>query len=85
MGRPEPEFTLDAVWSEILGVVIELTEGAFTVTELADRTGQSLFAIRKKLRPRVASGELELVRKPIVDLAGRNTTVPAYRVRARSG
>jgi len=81
MSRPEPDFVLADLWTELLGVDSGL-DGALTSSELAEATGLSRNTIIKRITPAVKDGRREVTRKQIVDLTGRAMHVPAYRITA---
>ena len=60
-------------------------EGALTTNELAKIVGRRVRWVREQLKPLISEGKIESVRTRIVDIAGRSTIVPAYRLRAKDG
>ena len=60
----------------------EAVKGAVLSRDLAKAVGRSVRWVRKQLRPLVDTGQVEPVRVRVVDIAGRMTTVPAYRLKA---
>lgn len=55
--------------------------GAMTTQELAKALDKHETAIRKRLRMLLEEGRLEVLRVRRVDLCGRMTRVPGYRLR----
>ena len=82
---------MDAITSqEILARVAQLAaesssperpDGAFTVTELQDGLGWSRQRALSFIKGLGREERLEVVRVPHRDVAGRDTTVPGYRIR----
>ena len=74
--------------TELLDALREATahgaspENAITVTEMCERWGMSRQKAQRSLRAAMAGGKVECVQKPIIDISGRKTFVPAYRLRA---
>ncbi len=60
----------------------ETVTGAMTTDELAKAVGRNVSWVRTQLRQLIDAGEIEPVRVQIVDIAGRRTTSPAYRLKA---
>ena len=58
-------------------------KGAMTTYDLAQEIGCSVRWVRVQLRPLIAGGQIEPVRVQTTDIAGRRTTVPAYRLKVK--
>ena len=61
----------------------EVAEGALTTRALAGRIGRSLQWVREQLRLLIDEGKIEPVRVRTLDIAGRVTTSPAYRLKVK--
>jgi DeoR/GlpR family transcriptional regulator of sugar metabolism len=57
--------TLGALEAFIASQTVVIDDKAMTVEELASRTGKSTYTIRRGLRQRVESGEIEKVKKRV--------------------
>jgi response regulator of citrate/malate metabolism len=57
----------------------EQDDAALTTEEIAAALDISHDKARRLMKGLARSGKIEVVRKRILDLAGRNTPVPAYR------
>ena len=67
---------LDALAGASLGT--DGPEGAITVQEIRDNTGLSRPRVLRGLKILQGQGRIQACRVSRVDLAGRNTSVPAY-------
>ncbi len=56
--------------------------GALTTRVLTEKVGRSKRWIRERLRKLIDKGRVESITVQVVDIAGRTTTSPAYRLRA---
>ncbi len=61
----------------------ESVEGALRTRDLVKMVGRSREWVRERLRPLVTEGRVEPVWIQIVDIAGRETKVPAYRLKEK--
>ena len=77
------EITEDELVAALLSArtASDAVEGALTTNELAEMTGRRVRWVREQLKPLIAEGRIESVRTRIVDIAGRSTIVPAYRLK----
>ena len=64
---------------ERIGVLAGDADGA-TVTELVDASGRGDNWVRNKVRLGIRAGVIEIVRKQMTTIDGRQTLVPAYRM-----
>lgn len=58
-------------------------EGAYTAAELAEATGLHIRRLRAKLVEILKRGDAEVVKVRRTGMDGRNSLVPAYRVRGK--
>ncbi|MEE9491242.1 MAG: hypothetical protein V3V80_02945 [Dehalococcoidia bacterium] len=61
----------------------EAAAGALTTRKLANTVGRSVKWVRDRLRLLIDEGKVESVRIRTVDITGRRTTSPAYRLKVR--
>ena len=59
----------------------ETVTGALTTRELTKEVGRTLAWVRTQLRRLIDEGKVESVRTRMIDIAGRQTTGPAYRLK----
>ena len=59
-------------------------DDAYTVVELADRTGTPLRVMRERVGAMVRRGQVECVRVTRTAMDGRAAKVPAYRLTGRA-
>lgn len=59
-------------------------DDAYTVMELAERTGVSVLAMRGRIGAMVRTGSVECVRVTRTAMDGRAARVPAYRLTERA-
>ena len=74
------EADLIAALEEALASAAPDATGALTTAQLMAASGKGIDSVRKALIGLKAAGRLEVVRVAMIDLAGRQTTVPGYRV-----
>lgn len=77
---------IDVTETELLAALAEAEasdagpDDAFTVAELAERTGVSVLAMRARIGALVRAGRVESVRVTRPAMDGRAARVPAYRL-----
>lgn len=75
--------TQDDLLDALRNALLKPMEGnGVTVGELQETTGYSYERIRKALRVLSVAGRLEVSRVTRMDIAGRPSSVPAYRIKS---
>jgi len=80
--KPEPSFTVDDLLREVEATLVPSDEG-LTTSELAERLGIGVSAVRRRLKQLLMEGRLLRVRKEVQGMDGRRVTVIAYKLRVR--
>jgi len=80
MNKPVPQFSIDQLVAELREALPDIDEGGVRTVEVAEALGLGETTVRKRLGQLKAQGRLQVVRRKVETLDGKQTTVRAYRL-----
>jgi DNA-binding GntR family transcriptional regulator len=80
MSKPTPKFSMDQLAAELREALPDIDEGGVRTVEVAEALGLGETTVRKLLGQLKAQGRLQVVRRKVETLDGKQTTVRAYKL-----
>jgi DNA-binding GntR family transcriptional regulator len=80
MSKPTPSFSMDQLVAELREALPDIDEGGVRTVEVAEALGLGETTVRKLLGQLKAQGRLQVVRRKVETLDGKQTTVRAYKL-----
>jgi len=80
MSKPTPRFSMDQLVAELREALPDIDEGGVRTVEVAEALGLGETTVRKLLGQLKAQGRLQVVRRKVEALDGKQTTVRAYKL-----
>jgi Mn-dependent DtxR family transcriptional regulator len=80
MSKPTPKFSMDHLVAELQEALPDIDEDGARTVEIAEALGFGETTVRKLLGQLKAQGRLQVVRRKVETLDGKQTTVRAYKL-----
>jgi DNA-binding GntR family transcriptional regulator len=80
MSKPTPSFSMDQLVAELREALPDIDEDGARTVEITEALGLGETTVRKLLGQLKAQGRLQVVRRKVETLDGKQTTVRAYKL-----